>query len=159
MPGARAVRHGRSGHGYAAAMTATGGPRPDGQPHADEPVPGLEQLPEADRAQVLDAARRVRVPAGWTPVHDRTPGDKTYLVLTGAFTVWHDGERLATIGPGELAGEVAPVHHRLRTATLVADGPVEALAWPRAELDRLRMALPAFGELVAASSARHGWPA
>ena len=97
---------------------------------------------------LVERGEVINVPRGWMPMHEQTAADRVFLVLHGHLTVSGHGDRLASLGPGDLVGEMGPVGHRLRSADVVADDEVQVLAWPRADFDRLRSELPDFDELV-----------
>lgn len=88
-----------------------------------------EPSPEA-RDDLAESGRVVRIPAGWTPIHQQEPADKAYLLLEGRLCVLRGGQDVADIRVGELAGEMGLVDHRLRNAQLTATEPVQILAWP-----------------------------
>jgi Cyclic nucleotide-binding domain len=60
------------------------------------------------------------VPAGSVLVEQGTPGRSLYLLLDGMIGVDVDGERVAEIGPGAIAGERSILEGGTRTATLTA---------------------------------------
>jgi Cyclic nucleotide-binding domain len=78
---------------------------------------------------------RKRLKAGETLVEQGEPGSDLYLLLDGILAVEVDGESVAELGPGTIAGEQALLGGGTRTATLraasacnVAVVPAEALA-------------------------------
>ena len=105
-------------------------------------------LSEDVAERLVAAGSEIRVPAGWTPMHEETPADRVYLVTDGELEVRHDGDRVATLGSGDLVGEMGPVDHRLRSADVVAMGDVAVVAWPRDDFDRLRRDHPEFDDLA-----------
>ena len=110
-----------------------------------EVVEALDRLPElagcapAALRSLAEAGRHVRLPAHWTVVHERTPGDTCYLVLDGEAEVRRSGELVATIGPGALFGEASVLDRHLRNASVVAVTPLDVLSMPCSDLiDLLR---------------------
>ena len=59
--------------------------------------------------------------AGQIVFEEGTPGDKMYVVLQGKVSLAVRGRSIATIGPGELVGEMALVDSRARSATAEAE--------------------------------------
>jgi CRP-like cAMP-binding protein len=91
-------------------------------------------LDEAAREEVIKLARVVNYSRGDVIIQQGEEGEDIYLVrqgsvdirtLEGGFIV-----ELTTLGPGSLVGEVAEVSNVRRTATVVANGQVEALRFP-----------------------------
>ena len=98
--------------------------------------------------RLVAAGTALHVPAGWTPMHEDTPADRVYLVTDGELEVRHVGDPVATLGAGDLVGEMGPVDHRLRSADVVATDDVEVVAWPRDLFDQLRSDHPGFDDLA-----------
>ncbi|HUB05769.1 MAG TPA: cyclic nucleotide-binding domain-containing protein [Myxococcales bacterium] len=96
--------------------------------------------PEAREELLRDGARRRYAP-GQLILCELEPGDELLLLLSGraAVSVGRGSlageERLSEVGAGEELGEVALLTGALRSATVTALEPTEALALPR---DRVR---------------------
>lgn len=69
----------------------------------------------------------VNIPPGWSIIMESTPADSAYIVLDGDVEIRKGGEVLATLGPGDVFGEIALVNHRLRNASVVASTAIRAL--------------------------------
>lgn len=110
--------------------------------------PILQDLCDADRTRVLDAASRRRFDRDETLVHQGQPGSAFHLLASGRVAVrvtTPTGEvvTLSVLGPGDFFGEQAllgPRHQR--TASVVALEPVETLSMDSARFDQLRRAHP-----------------
>lgn len=112
------------------------------------------------------AAEEVRYEAGAVLIKQGEKTDDVFLVLNGTVEVVVDGQVVATIGAGELVGEMALLDGSPRSATVrvPADGAAHVLHLPaarlRATLDRypslmLRLQLLAAGRKpIAASESR-----
>ena len=71
--------------------------------------------------------RPVNIPQGWSIIMETTPADSAYIVLDGSVEIRKGGEVLATLGPGDVFGEIALVNHRLRSASVIASTAIRAL--------------------------------
>lgn len=56
-------------------------------------------------------------------------GSEVFIIVDGTVTVSRDGEELATLGPGEVVGEVAVLDRGRRTARVTANTPVEVMVF------------------------------
>jgi CRP/FNR family transcriptional regulator, cyclic AMP receptor protein len=98
--------------------------------------------------QVLDAATYLTVPAHWALMAEQQPADKAYLILSGEVSVRRQGEEVARLGAGEVIGEMALVNHRLRSATVVADTPLEVLHFTDETVASLNGRIPRFRDAL-----------
>ena len=100
--------------------------------------------PKAQLREIAAAGQVVTVPKGWSLIWDRTPAEKAYVVLTGQVDVRHGDEVVATLGTGDVIGELAILHRRLRSAAVVAATPLTVLHFGRDQVERLYAEVPAF---------------
>jgi hypothetical protein len=84
------------------------------------PEPVLEQLAE----QMIPFSAS----ADETIIHEGDRGEIFYLVAGGQLDVSAESRHVATLGPGAHVGEIALLHDVPRTATIVADEPVQLFA-------------------------------
>ncbi len=105
-------------YGLAAPVLPTKGPR---WQRSSTPSP-----PARSRRSAR-TGRRVNLPQGWSPIWENTPADKAYILLDGTVSVRRDGAEIAVLGPGDIVGEAAIVGHSLRTASIVATSPLQAI--------------------------------
>ena len=101
-------------------------------------------------ARICAEGTRVHVPEGWSPISERTPADKAYVILDGAAAVRQHGSEIARLGPGDVVGEAALVRRSLRTATVVAVTPLELVHFTDDAVRRLREEVPAFDRALEA---------
>lgn len=99
--------------------------------HRDDITEGLRRF-DLSRSAAEDLSRRgtpVRVPDGAVLCTEGERGLQAFLILEGeAKVLLHD--RVVTIGPGDVVGELATLdHNRTRNATVVAHGDVVALVY------------------------------
>jgi CRP/FNR family cyclic AMP-dependent transcriptional regulator len=95
-------------------------------------------------ARISAAGTRVHVPEGWSPIWERTPADKAYLILDGSVSVRQHGSEIARLGPGDIVGEAAIVNHSLRTASIVALTPLEMIHFTDEAVRALCEEMPSF---------------
>jgi CRP/FNR family cyclic AMP-dependent transcriptional regulator len=113
----------------------------------------IQQLAKLDRFKdfsddeirlVVAAATYLTVPEGWAMMSENTPADKAYLILSGEVSVRRNGAEVARVGAGDLVGEMALVNHKLRSATVVTQTPLEALHFTAETVAALNEKIPTF---------------
>jgi CRP/FNR family cyclic AMP-dependent transcriptional regulator len=129
------------------------------QPMAEEPQPQklkqlnrLEDLSDKDLKTVIQKGRHVHLPANWSLIWEKTPGDKAYLIVEGEVAVRKGKEEVARLGPGDVIGEMAIVGHKLRSASVVSVTPVEVIHFTKEGLQELLDEVPAFGAALRATT-------
>lgn len=113
----------------------------------------LDGLGPADVERVLSAGRALSLPQGWSPIAERTPADKAYLITEGEVSVRRGGVEVATLGPGAVVGEAAIVNRTLRSATVVALTPLRVVHFTRETIEDLAAEIPAFDAALRAAAA------
>ena len=113
----------------------------------------LDGLGPADVERVLAAGRALTLPQGWSPIAERTPADKAYLITEGEVSVRRGGVEVATLGPGAVVGEAAIVNRTLRSATVVALTPLRVVHFTRETIEDLAAEIPAFDAALRAAAA------
>ena len=98
--------------------------------------------------QIKNTGTHVTLPADWSPIWEKTPADKAYIILNGEASVRRGGTEVARLGPGEIFGEGAIVTNKLRNASIVTLTKVELLHFTREQVDRLRDQIPAFADAL-----------
>ena len=88
-------------------------------------------------------------------IHEQTPSDACYILLSGEVGVYVGRDRIAVLGPGEVIGESALRRGKLRNATVTTTGRAEVVHVARDDLDRLLNEIPALRETMDATVARH----
>ena len=103
----------------------------------------FERLAEADRERVLQIGVRRRFRKGDYIFHAGDTGDRLYVIVAGRVSVQLDNREgdttiLALLGPGDCFGELALLGGGVRTASVVALEPLEAVTLSRGDLNQLR---------------------
>lgn len=91
-------------------------------------------------------------------IHEQTPSDAAYILLSGEAGVYVGNDRVALVGPGEVIGESALRHGKLRNATVTTVGKAEVLRIERDDLARLLDEVPALRATMDATTAKHLQP-
>ena len=93
-----------------------------------ESVPCLSVLRPEVRAAAADVFNELSVPAGKRVTSQGDFAYELFAILEGTARVEQDGAVVATLGPGELFGEVGLLLTGRRTAAVVAETPMKLLA-------------------------------
>ncbi len=112
-------------------------------------------LNDRELKKVADAGRLVHLPAQWSLMAETTPADKAYVILAGEADVRVKGTTVATVGPGDIIGEIGVLEKRLRTAAVVSTSELEVVHFTNDDLARLVEDIPAFAEALRATAAEH----
>jgi flavin reductase (DIM6/NTAB) family NADH-FMN oxidoreductase RutF len=102
----------------------------------------LSSMPEDMRRAVVAAGTEQSFAAGQPIVGRNDDGDVAFFVLDGRVRIQRDGRTLATIGPGELFGEVAVLDGGPRTADAIADVQTRCITVSRQTLHRTAVDAP-----------------
>jgi hypothetical protein len=100
-------------------------------------------LPGRALAWIAERAREASFAPGDTLIEQGAAGRDCYVLLEGAADVLLNGSRIASVGAGDVVGEIALVLNRPRAATVVATADVRALVLSGADLDAEAGAAPA----------------
>jgi CRP-like cAMP-binding protein len=87
-------------------------------------MPLFEGLSRKDLIALARVTEDLDVPAGKVLCAQGEFGHEFFVVLEGEVDVTRDGEHVATLGPGEMFGEIALIERIRRTATVVAKTPL-----------------------------------
>lgn len=131
---------------------------PLGNPlHDAETTATIRALGQIDRFANLEPTQvrllatrgtRVRIPANWSLIWEKTPADKAYILLDGQVSVRRGGAEIARLGPGDTVGESAIVAHRLRSASVVSLEPLEVLHFTSDAVRDLINQVPRFADAL-----------
>jgi CRP/FNR family cyclic AMP-dependent transcriptional regulator len=107
-------------------------------------MPIFEGFTDDEVQRIKNAGTFVTVPADWSPIWEKTPADKAYIIVTGEASVRRNGEEIARLGPGDIFGEGAIVNHKLRNASIVTLTKLELIHFTREQVNQLCEDVPAF---------------
>lgn len=116
-----------------------------------EPLPsreeerGLDEKMIRELRKALDDPALMAVKAGEVIVNQGAVGAFMFLVIAGRVAVALDGQRIETIGPGEIFGEAALLGPTQRAATATADTDVSWVQVSRKNFLSMVQSQPSFG--------------
>ena len=113
-------------------------------------LPLFEGLDDDSLRTISKAAHEISVEEGAELVRE---GDYSYeltIIDEGQAEVMHDGQVVATLGPGDVFGEVGVVKKDLRNATVRAGTPMRLITLTGWDLRRLRGRTPELAERLQA---------
>jgi CRP/FNR family transcriptional regulator, cyclic AMP receptor protein len=115
----------------------------------------FDNFSDDELKRLVRVANRTSRSAPWPLIHEQTPSDACYILLSGEAGVYVGKDRVALVGPGEVIGESVLRRGKLRNATVTTIGPAEVLRIARDDLARLLDEIPALRETMDATMARH----
>jgi CRP-like cAMP-binding protein len=115
----------------------------------------FDNFTDDELGQLVRAAHRTSTSGPWPLIHEQTPSDACYILLSGEAGVYVGQDRVAVVGPGEVIGESALRRGKLRNATVTTTGRAAVLHVARDDLNRLLNEIPALRETMDATAARH----
>ncbi len=100
-------------------------------------VPLFSACSRPELRRIASLGTNVQVDAGVTLTKQGAIGREFFLVTSGSARCFRDGKLVARFGPGDFFGEMALLDRAPRTATIVADEPMELLVLDSREFDAL----------------------
>jgi CRP/FNR family cyclic AMP-dependent transcriptional regulator len=100
--------------------------------------PAFAGCTEDDLVALAQAGARFSVPPGWALVQEGIPSDACYVIMEGTANVYRERAEIATLGPGDVVGEM----------TLFAGGQRRATVTSVTHVSGLRIENGALGALV-----------
>lgn len=107
-----------------------------------ERVPLFAGLSAKAREKIARWADSIDLPAGRHLLEEGRLPHEFFVILEGEVEVTHEGERLATLGPGEFFGEIALIQHGRRTASVVTTEPSTLAVMSPASFVAMRREMP-----------------
>lgn len=115
---------------------------------------GFSNFSDDDLRRLVSVGHHDSTSAPWPLIHEQTPADACYVLLSGEVKVYVGRDQIAMLGPGEVIGESA-LRGQLRSATVTTTGPAEVLRIEAADLTNLLHDVPALRDLIEANALRH----
>jgi CRP/FNR family cyclic AMP-dependent transcriptional regulator len=95
----------------------------------------------------------VVVPAGTRLIHEGAFAHEFLLIRTGTAEVSRGGDSLATLGPGDFAGEIGVLRDARRNATVTASTELMAIVMTARDLRRIAEEMPSVAAQIDAAIA------
>jgi len=108
-------------------------------------IPFFAELPEEQLAAIAEVAREVEVEPGTSLATEGDFGHCLYAIEEGTADVVSDGEVLRSLGPGDIAGEIAVLVSGRRSASVVATSRLRAISLFKRDVWRLEEQAPEAG--------------
>jgi CRP/FNR family cyclic AMP-dependent transcriptional regulator len=89
--------------------------------------PVFKDCSKADLEDLANHSNRTSIPKNWPLIHQETPADACYVILSGDADVLVKGEKVATITSGAVVGEAGLAGHKLRNASVTSTTPLDLL--------------------------------
>jgi CRP-like cAMP-binding protein len=90
-------------------------------------VPLFAGIPKRDLEFVASRVDEVSLEPGQTLITEGEPTEAFFILESGHVNVTRGGKPLNRLGPGDFFGEIGMLDRGTATATVVTDGPVEAM--------------------------------
>jgi CRP-like cAMP-binding protein len=81
----------------------------------------------SDLEDLASHSNHTSIPANWPLIHQETPADACYVILSGDADVLVKGEKVASITAGAVVGEAGLAGHKLRNASVTSKTPLDLL--------------------------------
>ena len=109
-------------------------------------------VPAAELEVVMRRGTVVDVEADIALINEDTFGREFLVILDGTVEVSRDDTVVASLGAGDIVGEIALLANTRRNATVVATTPAQVLAFNRREFVTVLDECPAFAAFVVATA-------
>ncbi len=106
----------------------------------------FSELAADQRDQLAGIAGELEVPAGETVMEEGDFGAALFAIEKGTVDVTRDGRHVASLGPGDVFGEIAVLKSGRRIATVVATSPLRLITVMNRDVWRLERESPATAE-------------
>jgi CRP/FNR family transcriptional regulator, cyclic AMP receptor protein len=113
-------------------------------------IPLFEGLSSKEREQVARWADEVDVPAGKHLLDQGRFAYEFFVIEDGTAEVRQDRHPIATLGPGDVVGEIGLLEGALRSATIETLTPVRAIVMDARSFASMMTAVPKVAERVRA---------
>ncbi len=110
-------------------------------------------LSRAELRRLASVTDEIVVPAGTRLIDEGAFAHEFLLIRTGTAEVRRDGESLASLGPGEFAGEIGAMRDARRNATVTATTELTAIVMAARDLRQIAEEMPGVAAQIDAAIA------
>ena len=96
-------------------------------------VPLFKDLSKRDLEFLASRVDEVDLKPGQTVIREGQPTESFFILVKGSVNVTRAGKPAARLGPGDFFGEIGMLDKGPATATVVAEGPVDAMVLSHAQ--------------------------
>ena len=96
-------------------------------------VPLFKDLSRRDLEFLASRVDEVDLKPGQTVIREGQPTESFFILVKGSVNVTRAGKPAARLGPGDFFGEIGMLDKGPATATVVAEGPVDAMVLSHAQ--------------------------
>jgi CRP-like cAMP-binding protein len=111
-------------------------------------IPIFSECSNRELKAISKLVTPVEVKAGKVLVQEGEPGREFMIIVEGTASVLRDGQKIATLGPGDFFGELAVLAGVPRTATVTSDSDMVVEALNRREFSSLLDESPALAKQI-----------
>ena len=90
-------------------------------------VPLFTACTNKELETIARATDEITLPAGHVLTDQGQTGREAFIIVDGSATVRRNGKKVATLGKGAVVGELSPLDHGPRTATVTTDDETTVL--------------------------------
>jgi CRP/FNR family transcriptional regulator, cyclic AMP receptor protein len=102
----------------------------------------FKELSRKDLSHVGQWTDEVDIPEGQHLAEQGTFAYEFFVIEDGTADVIQDGERVATLGPGDFFGEIGLLESERRTASVVASSPMRLIVMRDRDFRAMRSEMP-----------------
>ena len=90
-------------------------------------VPLFDGVSKKELEKIAKAGDEINMAAGTVIVDQGQTGREAFVVLEGSVSIKRNNRKVATLGPGDIVGELSLLDHGPRTATAICETECELL--------------------------------
>lgn len=90
-------------------------------------IPLFAGCTKRELRDIASLTSEMSVPAGQVLTREGDPGDECFVIVDGEVDVAIGGKKLASLGPGQMVGEMSLLDHGPRSATVTANAATTVL--------------------------------